>query len=303
VASGQDVQDMRTSNIEIEGLSIAIREAGPADAPAFLLLHGWPQSSYAFERVIGRLATDYRVVAPDLPCIGGSQGMPKAGDKKTLARLMRGIAEACGLRQLVAAGHDVGGQIVFALLRDHPDILSGAAIMDVVVPGVAPWEEVIRNPMIWHFAFHAVPALPETLVSGHQSTYFDFFFNALSKDRASIPAQAREIYARAYSRPESLQAGFDWYRAFPEDAKANALAPKQPIAIPVLYLRGSAEAGDIDDYVDGLRAAGLSNVEGDIIADSGHFVADENPEALAVRLARFHREIRAAGSGPTWRQA
>ncbi|MEI9430616.1 alpha/beta fold hydrolase [Mesorhizobium sp. Cs1299R1N3] len=294
---------MQTSTIEIEGLSIALREAGPAGAPAFLLLHGWPQSSYAFERVIGRLAADYRVVAPDLPCIGGSQGLPGAGDKRTLARLMRGVAETCGLRQLVAAGHDVGGQIVFALLRDHPDILSGAAIMDVVIPGIAPWEKVVRDPRIWHFAFHAVPALPETLVSGHQSAYFDFFFNVLSKDRASIPDDAREIYAKAYSRPESLQAGFDWYRAFPEDAKVNAARPAKPIAVPVLYLRGAAESGAIGDYVDGLRAAGLSNVEGDIIAGSGHFVADENPEALAARLARFHREISAASSNSTWRQA
>ncbi|WP_027143370.1 alpha/beta hydrolase [Mesorhizobium sp. WSM3626] len=294
---------MQTSTIEIEGLSLTLREAGPAGAPAFLLLHGWPQSSYAFERVIGRLAADYRVVAPDLPCIGGSQGLPGAGDKRTLARLMRGVAETCGLRQLVAAGHDVGGQIVFALLRDHPDILSGAAIMDVVIPGVAPWEKVIRDPRIWHFAFHAVPALPETLVSGHQSAYFDFFFNVLSKDRASIPDDAREIYAKAYSRPESLQAGFDWYRAFPEDAKVNAARPAKPIAVPVLYLRGAAESGAIGDYVDGLRAAGLSNVEGDIIAGSGHFVADENPEALAARLARFHREISSANSNSTWRQA
>ncbi|MGO4638117.1 alpha/beta fold hydrolase [Mesorhizobium sp. 2RAF45] len=294
---------MQISTVEIEGLSIAIREAGPPEAPAFLLLHGWPQSSYAFERVISRLAADYRVVAPDLPCIGGSQGMPRAGDKRTLARLMRGVAEACGLRHLVVAGHDVGGQIVFALLRDHPEILSGAVIMDVVIPGVAPWEKVIRNPRIWHFAFHAVPALPETLVSGHQSAYFDFFFNVLSKDGASIADDAREIYARAYSRSESLQAGFGWYRAFPEDAEANAKWAGKPIAVPVLYLRGAAEPGEIGDYVDGLRAAGLSKVVGDIIADSGHFVADENPEALAIRLARFHREISAASSEPTGRRA
>ncbi|MER9655612.1 alpha/beta hydrolase [Mesorhizobium sp. M0152] len=286
---------MQISYIETEGLSIAIREAGPVEAPAFLLLHGWPQSSYAFEQVIGRLARDHHVVAPDLPAIGDSQGVPRASDKRTLARLMRGVAEACGLRQLVAAGHDIGGQIVFALLRDHPEILSGAAIMDVAIPGVAPWENVIRNPQIWHFAFHAVPALPETLVSGHQHAYFDFFFNVLSKQRASISTEARDVYAKAYFRPESLQAGFDWYRAFPEDAKANAVAPAKPIAVPVLYLRGSAEPGDIGEYVDGLRAAGLANVEGDIIADSGHFVADENPEALAMRLARFHRQISPPG--------
>ncbi|PBB82671.1 hydrolase [Mesorhizobium sp. WSM3879] len=284
---------METSSIEVEGLTIAIREAGPRDAPGLVLLHGWPQSSHAFENVIGRLATDQRVIAPDLPGIGGSQGTRKTGEKAYLARVIAALIDACGLRQVIVAGHDVGGQIVFALLRNHPEILSAAAIMDVVVPGVAPWDKVIRNPNLWHFAFHAVPALPELLVGGHERAYFDFFFDTLSKEKSAIPAEARDIYAKAYSRPESLKAGFDWYRAFSEDAKANAVPPASPIDTPVLCLRGAAETGEISDYLNGLKAAGLSNVEGDIIPDSGHFVADENPGALALRLARFRKEVSA----------
>ncbi|WP_434723718.1 alpha/beta fold hydrolase [Mesorhizobium sp. RIZ17] len=282
---------MQTHAVEVEGMAIAIREAGPFDAPGLLLLHGWPQSSYAFEAIIDRLAENQRVVAPDLPGIGSSHGAPETGEKTHLARLMKGLIGACGLRQVIVAGHDVGGQIAFALLRDEPEALSGAAIMDVVIPGVAPWEEVIRNPHIWHFAFHAIPALPEMLVSGHERAYFDFFFDILSKEKSAIPAEARDIYAKAYSRPESLKAGFDWYRAFAADAKINSAPPRAPIATPVLYLRGSAETGDIADYLEGLRSAGLSRVEGDIIADSGHFAAEENPEALAARLARFREEI------------
>ncbi|MBZ9865017.1 alpha/beta hydrolase [Mesorhizobium sp. CA15] len=282
---------MRQRTVEVEGLAIAIRDAGPPDAPGLLLLHGWPQSSHAFEAIVDELAGDQRVVAPDLPGIGGSHGAPETGEKAYLARLMKGLIAVCGLRQVIVAGHDVGGQIVFALLRDEPENLSGAVIMDVVIPGVAPWQNVIRNPRIWHFAFHAIPALPEILVSGHERAYFDFFFDILSKEKSAIPAEARHIYAKAYSRPESLKAGFDWYRAFAADAKVNSHPSATPIATPVLYLRGSAESGDIADYLDGLKAAGLSNVEGDIIPGSGHFVADENPGALAARLARFRQEI------------
>ncbi|RWB68581.1 MAG: alpha/beta hydrolase [Mesorhizobium sp.] len=289
---------MQTRTVEVDGLAVAIREAGPADAPGLLLLHGWPQSSYAYEKVIDQLASGQRVIAPDLPGIGGSQGMPKSGDKAYLAKLTAGLIGACGLRQVIVAGHDIGGQIVFALLRDRDIELSGAVIMDVVIPGVAPWEEVIRNPHIWHFAFHQIPALPEMLVSGHQRAYFDFFFDILSKEKSRIPAEARDVYANAYSRPESLKAGFDWYRAFAEDAKVNEARPPAPIGTPVLYLRGSAESGKISDYLDGLRSSGLSRVDGGVIADSGHFVADENPQALATRLARFREEIT-----PSWRRA
>ncbi|TIO66739.1 MAG: alpha/beta hydrolase, partial [Mesorhizobium sp.] len=80
---------------------------------------------------------------------------------------------------------------------------------------------------------------------------------------------------------------------FSEDAKANAVPPASPIDTPMLCLRGAAETGEISDYLNGLKAAGLSNVEGDIIPDSGHFVADENPGALALRLARFRKEVSA----------
>ncbi|MET3581583.1 pimeloyl-ACP methyl ester carboxylesterase [Mesorhizobium robiniae] len=279
-------------SIQVEGLMIAVREAGPMAAPAFLLLHGWPQSSHAFEPAMERLSQKYHVIAPDLPGIGGSFGAPKAGDKKTLARLMKSVADAFMLDRPVIVGHDVGGQVVFSMLRNHRDALAGAVIMDVAIPGISPWEEVVRNPQIWHFAFHAVPRLPEELVTGHERAYFDFFFDALSKDGSAISSEARDIYAEAYSRPESLKAGFDWYRAFAVDARENTMTPKTGIDLPVLYLRGSAEPGAVEDYLEGLRSAGLTNIEGGIIPDSGHFAADENPGALVERLVRFREEVR-----------
>jgi hypothetical protein len=105
-------------------------------------------------------------------------------------------------------------------------------VIKTVIPGVAPWREVLADPRIWHFAFHAIPDLPETLVRGHERPYFDFFHNVLASDPNRIPDAVRAEFASAYARPEALKAGFDWYRAMPEEAERNA-APAR-IATPIL---------------------------------------------------------------------
>lgn len=282
---------MRKRLVEIEGYRIAIREAGDLDRPAFVLLHGWPQNADAYDRVAKILSRNYRVLVPDLPGIGDSPDAPPKGDKRLLAEIIKSVIRSCELTNTVVVGHDVGGQIAFSMLRNCPEVLAGAVIMSVAVPGVAPWDSVIRNPRIWHFAFHDVPALPEKLVAGNQRAYFDFFFDVLSKRKSMITSEARDRYAAAYARLESLKAGFDWYRAFARDAEDNARSTAQMGGVPVLYLRGSAETGELSDYLQGLRAAGLSNVEADVIPDSGHFTLDENPGAVADRLIRFRQEI------------
>jgi len=114
-----------------------------------------------------------------------------------------------------------------------------------------------RNPYLWHFAFHSVPALPERLVRGREREYFDFFYDALSADPARISDQSRDEYVGAYSAASALSAGFSWYREFPRDAEANASAATLlPVSTPVRYLRGDEGGGQITDYADGLRAAG-----------------------------------------------
>jgi pimeloyl-ACP methyl ester carboxylesterase len=187
-------------------------------------------------------------------------------------------------------GHDVGAMVVYAYVKDHPTTLRRAGILDVVIPGVEPWSKVISNPHLWHFAFHAVPELPEILVRGHERRYVDFFFDALSANPARIGGAARAAYAGAYERPEALAAGFDWYRAFGRDAEDNASSAHRAVDLPVLYVRGSRETGDIEEYLQGLRAAGVSRLRGVRIEDSGHFTADEQPSALADALRRFVEE-------------
>lgn len=190
--SGAADKAFRHRQVPAEGVSIHVVEAGTSGAPVVMFVHGWPESSAAFERVMRLLRDRAHVFALDLPGIGGSTAAPRTGDKRTLARYVRGVIGALALERVTLVGHDVGGQIVYAFLHAFPTDLQRAVIMNVAVPGVAPWTEIKRNPAIWHFAFHTIPDLPETLVSGRQATYFAYFFDRLSASPAGVSAGARE---------------------------------------------------------------------------------------------------------------
>ena len=254
------------------------------------MLHGWPESWRAFEPLMDRARDGLRVVAIDLPGIGESKSPARSNTKRALAHVVLRVVDRLALRGVTLVGHDVGGMIVYACLRLRSDSITRAVIMNVAVPGIDPWSEVRRNPSIWHFGFHAVERLPETLVEGHQAAYFDFFFDTIAASREAVPPQARQAHVAAYSRYEALKTGFDWYRAFPQDEHDN-VADQSPVPLPVLYVRGDREpGGNLDAYVDGLRNSGLRNVRGHVIPHSGHFAPEEQPAAVLAAIQHFIRE-------------
>jgi pimeloyl-ACP methyl ester carboxylesterase len=273
--------------IQVRDVTIAANVAGKQSRPALLLLHGWPQSSALYDAVLEPLSEDHFVFVPDLPDIGGSRGSPVSGDKTVLSDIVLAAAEQAGAREIVIAGLDVGGMIAFAAARAHGARISRAIVMNTVIPGIEPWSQVLADPRIWHFAFHATANLPEILVQGRERAYFDFFTDFLSGDPKRIPDTLREQFARAYARPEALKAGFDWYRAMPGDAATNA--EPAHIDTPLLYVRGDADKRPIGPYVEGLRAAGARNLESRVVSDSGELLPIEAPEAFISLLREFAR--------------
>lgn len=281
-----DDSPLRSKPVEVEGVSLHVLEGGAPGRGSVLFLHGWPESSAAFAEVMRELQKGFHVLALDLPGIGRSVGAPAANDKRTLARYVKGAIAALGLEDVTLAGHDVGGQIVYAFLHAYPGELKRAVMMNIAVPGVDPYAEVERNPHIWHFAFHSVPKLPELLVAGHVAEYFAFFYNALAGP-AGVGEEARRAFAEAYERPEALRTGFEWYRAFPQDAQDNLAVKGQPVTTPVLYIRGEKESGDMKAYATGFQAAGLRSLRTATIPNAGHFVPSEQPAAMATALRQF----------------
>ncbi len=268
---------LRHIHLPVAGLSLHVVEAGDPQGRPYLFLHGWPESWQTWQKVMGAADPNARTIAIDLPGIGQSAGAATGGSKLKLAQAVHALVQRLGLANLTLIGHDAGGMIAYSYLRQYSDV-DRVVIMNTVIPGVEPWSEVLRNPYIWHFGLHAVAALPEILVQGHQAEYFDYFYNVLSVDPARISPASRAAHAAAYRSDAALTAGFDLYRAFAQDARDNAaFAQAAPVDTPLLYLRGDGEHGDIATYAQGFRDAGIRNVTTAVLANAGHFAQEEVP--------------------------
>lgn len=279
--------EFRHSRVAVNGSDLHVVEAGDPSGPPFLFLHGWPQSWRSWQQVMRVAASQVRAVAIDLPGVGSSTGAATDGSKRQIADVVHHLVGALDLRDVTLVGHDVGGMVVYAYLRAYED-LARAVIMNVSVPGVEPWEELLRNPKLWHFALHAIPALPERLVQGKQAEYFDFFYDVLTSDPAKITAEARAEYVDAYATDQALTAGFNWYRGFERDAEDNRQAGgSSQLETPLLYLRGERESGDVATYRNGFRAAGVAHVRARVIPGAMHFAPEEAPESTWRLIADF----------------
>jgi pimeloyl-ACP methyl ester carboxylesterase len=276
----------RHDQLWVDGISLHVVEAGNPSTKPIIFLHGWPQSWIEWQEVMTLAAGEFRAIAIDLPGVGESTPAVTDGSKRALAAVAHGLIEQLDLSGATLVGHDIGGMIAYAYLRRYQDV-AGVVIIDVVIPGLDPWDEVIRNPYIWHFAFHTIPRLPELLVQGHQAPYLDYFFDVLAVNPARITPDERAAYARAYASDDALTAGFDFYRAFPQDASDNLDEAGTETRTPVLYLRGAGSRGDLESYAQGLRSAGVTKLTARQIPDAGHFIPDEQPADLWRAIHEF----------------
>lgn len=282
------VLGMQNRVIEQGALRLGVLAAGDPGNPCIVLLHGWPHSKEVYDQVLMALAVEHFVLAFDLPGIGSSYGPPRSAEKAELADMVLSAAESVGARSIVVAGFDVGGMIAYAAARDHGARIAGAMVMNTVLPGIEPWSQVLSDPRIWHFAFHALPDLPELLVSGRQRAYFDFFTSFLVGQKAAVTERHRDVFARAYERPESLKAGFDWYRSLEADAAHNR--ERKEILTPLLYARGDADGRSPDEYLPGLQKAGAKNLRACVLEGSGELSPLEVPQQFQQALLSFAHE-------------
>jgi pimeloyl-ACP methyl ester carboxylesterase len=197
---------LRRRTVALPGGQLQVVEAGDPQAPAFLFLHGWPESAAAWAQVMSHAGGQARALAIDLPGIGASAEVSTDGSKSALAEIVHELIGTLGLTDVTLVGHDIGGMVTYRYLRDYHDI-SRAVIMDVPVPGVEPWDEFVRLPALFHFALHSIPKLPEALIQGRQEEYFSYFYSALSADSSLITAEARRRDPAAYDTNLKLTAG------------------------------------------------------------------------------------------------
>ena len=255
-----------------------------------VLLHGWPQTWYEWRHVIDELAPHYRVIAPDLRGLGDTSCPASGYDKKTIANdVWELVHNELKLDSFYLVGHDWGGPTAYALAAHHPDAVKKLAIIDVTIPGDGG-PDISQGGKRWHHAFNRTPALPETLVGGREEVYLGWFYRTFAHRSEVMTDEVIEEFLRCYRNPESLSAGFAYYRAVPQDIADNAvMIARLKLPMPVLALGGAESWGRRMEVLESMQRVAI-DVRGGMIENCGHFVPEEQSEELAQRLIAFFKE-------------
>jgi pimeloyl-ACP methyl ester carboxylesterase len=265
------------------------------EGPPLLLVHGWPQTWYAWRLVMPTLARDFRVIAPDQRG-RGLTGKPADGyDTGTLAGDLAALMDALGHQKFAVAGHDTGMVISYALAADHRDRVQALAVAEAVLPGVQPSPLLFLpsalNQQLFHLMFNRLPTTNEQLVQGREDIYFGFIFD-VEAGVTKLPGYAVEIYIdNLASVPGALRGSFGFYRAWDATTMQNQQRAATKLTLPVLAV-GGAESAGAGVGATMLLAAG--NVQTVVIPGAGHWVAEQAPGQMLAALTAFLAPYRAA---------
>ena len=254
--------------------------------PPLLLVHGWPQTWYAWRLVMPALAREFSVVAPDQRGTGLS-GKPAEGyDTGTLAADLAALMDALGHRRFAVAGHDTGLWIGYALAADHPGRLDRLAVAEAAMPGVSPSPPLFgsaqANDRLWHFAFNRLAEVNEQLVQGREDVYFGFQFAKAAK---TLPDHTVRYYIDALAADhDALRGSFAAYRALDTTIAQNQQRKERRLTLPVLAIGGAEGIGEGAANTMKLAADDVQSV---VIPGSGHYCLEEAPEEVVATLTAF----------------
>ncbi|MET0275158.1 MAG: alpha/beta hydrolase [Phenylobacterium sp.] len=271
-----------TQEIATNGATIHVRVGG--SGPAVVLLHGYGETGDMWAPLAADLARDHTVIVPDLRGLGLSSKPATGFTKMNQAGDVAGVMDALKVTKADFVTHDIGNMVGFAFAELHPERMAKFVLIDAPVPGMGPWEDILKNPLLWHFRFGG-PDM-ERLVAGRERIYLDRFWNEFSATPARFSEGSREHYAALYALPGAMHSGFSQFAAFDQDAIDNRAwqAAHGKLTMPVLALGGEKSFGLTMAEV--MRAAAV-NVTPGVIPDSGHWIMEENPKATVAAVRAF----------------
>jgi pimeloyl-ACP methyl ester carboxylesterase len=281
-------QTFKSRMVRANGLRQHVVVGG--EGPPLLLVHGWPESWYAWRFVMPALARNFTVVAVDQRGIGLTDKPATGYDAATKATHHAELMRALGHERFAVAGHDTGLVLAYALAADHRDrvvALVGAEIPGP--PGVSPDEPKYFAPdglnnRLWHIAFNRVDdELIVDMVAAQAQPYYRYEF-AVQGGGATLPDDVINYYVGLYTRSRDvLRASFGFYRAWDATQTQNGMRAETALTIPVLAVGGANSWGG---YVaEGMRHTATDVHE--VVLPSGHWVAEQAPDQLLAALTEF----------------
>ncbi|KXU86634.1 alpha/beta hydrolase [Paraburkholderia monticola] len=273
--------------ITVNGLKLHYLQAGHGDGMPVILLHGYTETSHMWVPLMEQLADRRVVIAPDLPGAGTSAIPPSGYEKKVMAQDIHAMVQQIGYHKVKIVGHDIGLMVSYAYAAQYPDEVDTVTLMDAFLPGVGDWQKVWLLRDKWHYNFYG--ETPLKLVQGRERIYFEHFWNDFAADpKHSLSESDREYYTHVYAQSGRMRAGFEYFHAFTQDAQDFSEFAKTPLTMPMLVLTGEKASGKF--LIDQARLVD-TNVEGEIIKGSGHWLLSEAPDQTIPLIVNFTNTV------------
>ncbi len=287
IAVGASIPEVTHHHAAIDGTDLHYVTAGETGSP-ILLVHGFPESWWAFHKLIPLLAAEHRVIAVDLPGFGDSGTAPGEYTSTSFAGSLAKLIAGLELGPVHLTGQDISGITTFRLAAEHPELVRSFAAIETALPGfgLELLADVAHGGM-WHIGFLAAPGIPEMLLAGREREFLTgYAFPAMSGTPGAVSARDIDEFARVYSRPDGLRGTAGFYGSMlAEGGEIRQLVARGRLAMPVLAVDALASftRDTMAQVADDVTPVKLDGV--------GHLVAMEAPEALATILLDFYRPL------------
>lgn len=270
----------QTQDIKAGDVTLHVRVGGQGSP--VVLIHGFGDTGDMWGPLATELSRDHRIVIPDLRGMGLSSHPVDGYDKRTQAADIRAILTALDIDHATIVGHDIGTMVAYAYAARYPDKTEKLVVMDAPVPGIPPWDEVVRSPALWHFDFGGPDA--ERLVAGRERIYLDRFWNEFAGDPSKINEATREHYTKLYALPGAMRSAFAQFRSIRQDVEDNKVSMMTKLTMPVLAIGGEKSFGATEAIVMRNAATDVTEV---VVPHSGHWLMEEQPEATIAAVRTF----------------
>lgn len=264
----------------VNGIKIHYVIGGKGDP--LVLVHGFGQNWYMWNRLLPELSKHFTVIAPDLRGVGESDKPEGGYDKKTMASDIHELVNQLGYKKINLAGHDIGLMVAYAYAAQYGDIVNKVALMDALLPGIEPvWSNVKGSA--WWFGFFAWSASGE-IVKGKEKEFLTNFWPVVGHAKDLFTPEESAEFIRAYATPGGTTSAFKWFGAFEQDGKDNLIFMKKKLKMPLLAMGGEYFAAAFLKDHSKLVA---ENVTESKIAGSGHWLVQENTAQVQKDLLAF----------------
>ncbi|WP_309896291.1 alpha/beta fold hydrolase [Archangium sp.] len=286
--------------IPLPGLRMQVLEAGPADGPLVILLHGFPELSESWREVMPMLAAaGYRAVAPDLRGYGGTERPENGYDLDTLANDVVQLARYLQPgRPVHLVGHDWGGLIAYHVAATHPEVVDRLAVINAPHPAVFAREIWKPSQLLssWYIFFFQLPYLPERLLSARKGALVSRLLRRAMVDPERVPPGKLAEYEANFSTFEAARAAINYYRqGFRRTMSRRGLHELRSyprIRAPFLLIWGEQDAALRKTLTKGLGRYFELRPVVHYLPEEGHFVPLEAPEKVAALLIEHFSEQR-----------